>query len=210
MMVCDFLLFISVLICDFFEDYKKYYLMKEFCYSNIIQFNCNCLFWIDLMVDGVKMGYIEVVGYCLIFLVLCDKCCLFLVVFGIIFDSVCVSELQKLFNWGFIFYDVVMFYVKYQVVFILCVWKGMQNQVKVGFGGDFIIVVLKGYIDKLQVQFILQQVLMVLVQVGQKVGMVKVIIDGKVYGEYLVVVFENVLFVGIFGCIVDSVKFWFN
>ena len=38
----------------------------------------------------------------------------------------------------------------------------------------------------------------------------KVVIDGKVYGEYPVTALENVALAGILGRTVDSVKLWFN
>lgn len=206
----DLSLLTSALIRDFPEEYKKYYSMKEFRYSNITQPNRNRLLWIDPTVDGVKTGHTEAAGYCLISSALRDKRRLLSVVLGTTSDAARASESMKLLNWGFISYDAVTVYAKNQPVSTLRVWKGAQSQVKAGFGTDLVIAVPKGYADKVQAQFIPQQSLMAPVQAGQKVGTVKVSIDGKVYGEYPVAALENVPLAGIFGRTVDSVKLWFN
>ena len=53
----DLSLLASALIRDYPEDYKKYYSMKEYRYSNITQPNRNRLLWLDPSVDGVKTGH---------------------------------------------------------------------------------------------------------------------------------------------------------
>ncbi|HJV92333.1 MAG TPA: D-alanyl-D-alanine carboxypeptidase family protein [Azonexus sp.] len=206
----DLSILASALIRDFPEDYKKYYSMKEFRYNNITQPNRNRLLWIDPTVDGVKTGHTEAAGYCLISSSLRDKRRLLSVVLGTASDSARATESLKLLNWGFLSYDAVSLYTKDQAVSALRVWKGTQSQLKAGFNADFIIAVPKGYADKILVQFVAQQPLIAPVKVGQKVGTLKVTIDGKVYGEYPVAALENVPLAGIFGRTVDTVKLWFN
>jgi len=206
----DLSILASALIRDFPEDYKKYYSMKEYRYNNITQPNRNRLLWIDPTVDGVKTGHTEAAGYCLISSSLRDKRRLLSVVLGTSSDSARATESLKLLNWGFLSYDAVSLYTKEQAVSTLRVWKGAQSQLKAGFNADFIIAVPKGYADKVQVQFIAPQALMAPVQAGQKVGTLKVTVDGKVYGEYPVAALENIPLAGIFGRTVDTVKLWFN
>ncbi|HXE37230.1 MAG TPA: D-alanyl-D-alanine carboxypeptidase family protein [Azonexus sp.] len=206
----DLSILASALIRDFPEDYKKYYSMKEFRYNNITQPNRNRLLWIDPTVDGVKTGHTDAAGYCLISSSLRDKRRLLSVVLGTASDSARATESLKLLNWGFLSYDAVSLYTKDQAVSALRVWKGTQSQLKAGFNADFIIAVPKGYADKVLVQFVAPQPLMAPVQVGQKVGTLKVTVDGKVYGEYPVAALENVAVAGIFGRAVDTVKLWFN
>ena len=206
----DLSILTGALIRDFPEEYKKYYSMKEFRYGNITQPNRNRLLWIDPTVDGVKTGHTEAAGYCLISSAQRDKRRLLSVVLGTSSDSARASESLKLLNWGFISYDAVSLYTKNQPVSSLRVWKGAQKEAKAGFASDLIIAVPKGYADKIQAQFLSQQPLMAPVQLGQKVGTLKVTIDGKVYGEYPVTALENVPVAGIFGRTLDTVKLWFN
>jgi len=62
----DLHLLAAALIRDFPEQYAQYYSQKEFRYNNITQPNRNRLLWLDPTVDGVKTGFTEAAGYCLI------------------------------------------------------------------------------------------------------------------------------------------------
>jgi len=200
----------SALIRDFPEEYRKYYSMKEFRYNNITQPNRNRLLWIDSTVDGVKTGHTDAAGYCLISSSLRDKRRLLSVVLGAKSSSMRASESLKLLNWGFQSYDSVTLFAKDSPVATLRVWKGTQPNVKAGFGNDFSIAVPRGYADKVKSEFTPQPRLMAPIEAGQKLGTLKVTIDGKVYGEYPVAALETVPLAGIFGRSVDTVRLWFN
>ena len=200
----------SSLIRDFPEEYRKYYSMKEFRYNNITQPNRNRLLWIDSTVDGVKTGHTDAAGYCLISSSLRDKRRLLSVVLGAKSSSTRASESLKLLNWGFQSYDSVTLFAKDSPVATLRVWKGTQPNVRAGFGNDFSIAVPRGYADKVKSEFTPQPRLMAPIEAGQKLGTLKVTIDGKVYGEYPVAALETVPLAGIFGRSVDTVRLWFN
>ena len=200
----------SALIRDFPEEYRKYYSMKEFRYNNITQPNRNRLLWIDSTVDGVKTGHTDAAGYCLISSSLRDKRRLLSVVLGAKSSSMRASESLKLLNWGFQSYDSVTLFAKDSPVATLRVWKGTQPNVKAGFGNDFSLAVPRGYADKVKSEFTPQPRLMAPIEAGQKLGTLKVTIDGKVYGEYPVAALESVPLAGFFGRSVDTVRLWFN
>lgn len=206
----DLSLLASALIRDFPEEYKKYYSMKEYTYNGITQPNRNRLLYIDPTVDGVKTGHTEAAGYCLISSALRDKRRLLSVVLGTVSDSARASESQKLLNWGYISYDSVALYAKDQAVATLRAWKGAQSEVKAGFANDLSIAVPKGYAEKVKSDFVAEPRLIAPIEVGQKLGVLKVSIDGKVYGEYPVVALENVPLGNIFIRILDTIRLWFN
>jgi len=206
----DLSLLASALIRDFPEEYKKYYSMKEYTYNKITQPNRNRLLYIDPTVDGVKTGHTEAAGYCLISSALRDKRRLLSVVLGTASDSARASESQKLLNWGYISYDAVTLSTKDQPIATLRVWKGAQNEVKAGFASDLAIAVPKGYADKVKSEFVAEPRLIAPIEVGQKLGLLKVTIDGKVYGEYPVAALEKVEIGNIFIRIMDTIRLWFN
>jgi len=206
----DLSILASALIRDFPEDYKKYYSMKEFRYNNITQPNRNRLLFIDPTVDGVKTGHTEAAGYCLISSALRDKRRLLSVVLGTTSDSARASESQKLLNWGFISYDAVTLYAKDQPVSTLRVWKGKESTVKAGFVADLSIAVPKGYADKVKADFVADPKLIAPIEAGQKIGLLKVTVEGKPYNEYPVVALENVALGNIFTRIIDTIRLWFN
>ena len=206
----DLSLLAGALIRDFPEEYKKYYSMKEFRYNNITQPNRNRLLYIDPSVDGVKTGHTDAAGYCLISSALRDKRRLLSVVLGTKSDSARASESLKLLNWGFITYDAVTVFSKDQEVASLRVWKGMQNQVKAGFTADFMIAVPKGFAEKVKSDFVAESRLIAPIEAGQKLGLLKVSVDGKPYGEYPVIALETVPLAGFFGRLIDTIRLWFN
>ncbi len=206
----DLSILASALIRDFPEEYKKYYSMKEFRYNNITQPNRNRLLFIDPTVDGVKTGHTDAAGYCLISSALRDKRRLLSVVLGTTSDSARASESQKLLNWGFISYDAVTLYTKEQPVSALRVWKGKESTVKAGFVADLSIAVPKGYADKVKADFVADPKLIAPIEAGQKVGLLKVTVEGKPYNEYPVVSLENVALGNIFTRIIDTIRLWFN
>jgi D-alanyl-D-alanine carboxypeptidase (penicillin-binding protein 5/6) len=184
--------------------------MKGFRYNNITQPNRNRLLFIDPTVDGVKTGHTEAAGYCLISSALRDKRRLLSVVLGTASDSARATESQKLLNWGFISYDSVALFSKDQAVATLRVWKGAQSEVKAGFTSDLGIAVPKGYADKVKSDFVAEPRLIAPIEAGQKIGMLKVSIDGKPYNEYPVVALENIALGNIFIRIIDTIRLWFN
>jgi D-alanyl-D-alanine carboxypeptidase (penicillin-binding protein 5/6) len=205
----DLSLLAGALIRDFPEEYKRYYSMKEYRYNNITQPNRNRLLWIDSSVDGVKTGHTEAAGYCLISSAMREKRRLLSVVLGTKSDSTRASESLKLINWGFIAYETATVFSKDQVVSSLRVWKGTQNQVKAGFTADFLIAVPKGYAEKVKSDFTADPKLIAPLEAGQKIGSLKVTIDGKPYGEYPVVALEAVPQAGFFGRLIDTIRLWF-
>lgn len=206
----DLAILAGALIRDFPEDYAKYYSLKEFRYNNITQPNRNRLLWLDPTVDGVKTGYTEAAGYCLISSSRRGPRRLLSVVLGTASDGVRAQESLKLLNFGFQFYDAVQLYAKDQAVSNLRIWKGTEKTLKAGFTSDFILAVPKGYAPRIKTELVSQQPMMAPVTQGQVVGTMKVSIDGKPFGDYPVVAIEGVPVANFFGRAVDTVRLWFN
>ena len=184
--------------------------MKVFSYNNITQPNRNRLLFLDPTVDGVKTGFTDAAGYCLISSAKRAPRRLPPVVLGAASAGVPAQESLKLLNYGFQFYDAVQLYAKDQPVSNLKVWKGGSSTVKAGFQGDFILAVPKGFAPRLQTELVSQQPLMAPVSAGQTIATLKVSLDGKPYGEYPVVALEAVPVAGAIGRAIDSVRLWFK
>ncbi len=206
----DLAILAGALIRDFPEEYAKYYSMKEFRYNNITQPNRNRLLWIDPTVDGLKTGYTEAAGYCLVSSAKRGPRRLLSVVLGAASSNARVQESLKLLNYGFQFYDGVQLYAKNDPVSSLKVWKGKEATVKIGFSEDLVIVVPKGFGPKIKTELISQQPLMAPVALGQTLATLKVSLDGKHYGDYPVLALEAVPTAGIVGRMIDTVRMWFQ
>ncbi|TMH21338.1 MAG: D-alanyl-D-alanine carboxypeptidase [Betaproteobacteria bacterium] len=139
----------SALIRDF-PEYYPLYALKEYRYNNITQPNRNRLLWTDPFVDGVKTGYTDAAGYCLIASAKRGPRRLLSVVLGAGSDAARTSESQKLLNYGFQFYDTVELYQNGESVSTLRVWKGAANAVSAGFVADQYVTLPKGQAQKLK------------------------------------------------------------
>ncbi|HXC38560.1 MAG TPA: D-alanyl-D-alanine carboxypeptidase family protein [Burkholderiales bacterium] len=200
----------AALVRDFPEQYK-YYSQKEFRYNNIRQQNRNRLLWLDPTVDGMKTGFTDNAGYCLIASAKRGERRLVSVVLGTASDSMRAQESQKLLNFGFQFYDNVKLYAKGQPVSTLKVWKGSSSELRAGsLATDMVISVPHGSAGKIQAQFVGQEPLIAPVSAGQRVGIVKVTLEGKPVAEYPVVALENVGVAGFFGRMWDGMRLWFK
>ena len=205
----DLALLTMAIIRDF-PEYHPLYGMKEFRYNNITQANRNRLLWSDPTVDGMKTGYTENAGYCLITSAKRGDRRLISVVLGTASESERAAESQKLLNYGFQFYDSVRLYAKNQAVASLRVWKGANNSVKAGFPDDLYVSLPKGQADRLKANLESQQPLLAPVAAGQKIGVMKLTVDGKAYTEIPVVALEDVALAGILGRGWDSIRLLFK
>jgi serine-type D-Ala-D-Ala carboxypeptidase (penicillin-binding protein 5/6) len=205
----DLALLAMAIIRDF-PEYHPLYGMKEYRYNNITQANRNRLLWSDPSVDGMKTGYTENAGYCLITSAKRGDRRLISVVLGTASESARAAESQKLLNYGFQFYDSVRLFSKNQAVASLHVWKGANNSVKAGFPDDLYVSLPKGQADKLKAHLESQQPLLAPVAAGQKIGVMNLTVDGKAYTEIPVVALEDVALAGIFGRGWDSIRLLFK
>jgi serine-type D-Ala-D-Ala carboxypeptidase (penicillin-binding protein 5/6) len=205
----DLNLLAAALIRDF-PEYYPLFSQREYRYNNIKQPNRNRLLWLDPHVDGMKTGHTDEAGYCLIASAKRGAQRLISVVLGTDTDSTRAQESLKLLNYGFQFYDSAKLYSKGQAVSTLEVWKGAENQVKAGFLSDLYVSVPRGEVDQLKADMVSTQPLVAPISVGQKVGMVKVTLQGKLLGEYPAVALQNVAVAGFFGRAWDSMRLWFK
>lgn len=193
-----------------FPEYYPLYSIREYRYNNIAQANRNRLLWTDPTVDGMKTGYTENAGYCLVTSARREARRLISVVLGAASDAARAIESQKLINYGFQSYDTVRLYEKNQPVATLAVWKGASSVVKAGFTSDFYVTLPKGQADRLKANIESMQPLLAPIGVGQQVGTMKLLLDGKPYRELPVVALEAVPVAGILGRSWDSIRLLFK
>jgi len=205
----DLYLLASALLRDFPQQYATYYALKEYRYNNITQPNRNRLLWMDPGVDGLKTGHTDAAGYCLIASKQVNGRRLLSVLLGSSSELTRAQESLKLINWGYQYFDALKLYDKGAVVKELPVWKGSESSVKAGFQNDLYITVAKGLADKLKAELVATQLVAPIAQ-GQRVGVLRVTLDGKPYGEYPVVAIQAVPEAGLFGRAWDTVRLWFK
>jgi serine-type D-Ala-D-Ala carboxypeptidase (penicillin-binding protein 5/6) len=204
----DLYLLATALIRDFPEQYAQYYSQREYRYNGITQPNRNRLLWLDNTVDGVKTGFTEAAGYCLVASSKRGPRRLLSVLLGSTSEAMRAQESQKLLNWGFQFFDAVRLYAANAPVKEIEVWKGTRATLKAGFRDDLLVTVPKGQGDKLKADLLSLSPLVAPVAAGTRVGNLRVTLDGKPLGEYPVVALEEVPAAGIFVRAWDTLRLW--
>jgi D-alanyl-D-alanine carboxypeptidase (penicillin-binding protein 5/6) len=201
---------LTVALIRDYPEYYPIYSQKEFRYNNITQSNRNRLLWTDPYVDGVKTGHTESAGWCLVASAKRGDRRLLSVVLGAQSDSARAAESQKLLNWGFQAFDTVQLYQSGKAVANVRVWKGAAKEVKAGFLADRYLTLPKGKAGKLDLTLETKEPLVAPVQSAQRVGVVKVALEGKQVAEFPLIALEEVPVANAFGRAWDTVRLWFK
>ena len=183
---------LSRAIIDEFPQYFPMYKVREYRHNNITQYNRNRLLGRDPFVDGMKTGYTESAGFCMIATALRNDRRVIAVVLNAGSENGRAVEAQKLLNYGFEAFDTVKLYAGGQPIHALPVWKGNSNELQAGLPNDYFITLPKGFSERLKATMESMQPLMAPIRVGDRVGTLKLTFDGKPFAEQNVVALENV------------------
>ena len=183
---------LSRAIIDEFPQYFPMYKVREYRHNNITQYNRNRLLGRDPFVDGMKTGYTESAGFCMIATALRNERRVIAVVLNAGSENGRAVEAQKLLNYGFEAFDTVKLYAGGQPIHALPVWKGNSNELQAGLPNDYFITLPKGFSERLKATMESMQPLMAPIRVGDRVGTLKLTFDGKPFAEQNVVALENV------------------
>jgi D-alanyl-D-alanine carboxypeptidase (penicillin-binding protein 5/6) len=201
---------IAAAIIRDFPEYYPLYSLKEYRYNNITQPNRNRLLWTDPFVDGMKTGFTDAAGYCLVASAKRGPRRLLSVMLGANTDAARAIESQKLLNYGFQFYDTVQLYQNGQPVSDLKVWKGAADSVPAGFVADQYLTLPKGQAPKMKLTLEAVEPLIAPVTRGQRVGAVKVTLEDKPVGEFALLALADVAPAGLLGRMWGTVRLWFR
>lgn len=200
-----------------FPQYYRYYGLKEWTYNKIRQFNRNLLLGRDPTVDGMKTGYTDVAGYCLVASAARDypnlgagnKRRLLSVVLGTASREARANESQKLLNWGFVAFEPVKLFEAGAPIATPDVWQGRQSQAKLGSRGAVVVAVPRGESDQLRTVVVRTDPLVAPLAKGQRVGTLKVTTAaGAPVAEVPLVALEAVEPAGLLGRAWDALRLW--
>jgi D-alanyl-D-alanine carboxypeptidase (penicillin-binding protein 5/6) len=197
-----------------FPEYYHYYSQREYKFNNIRQDNRNLLLKRDPSVDGMKTGFTDAAGYCLLASAQRDfpngKRRLIAIVMGADSMQGRANETQKLLNWGFTaFDDVRLVEAGKPVGAPVPVWKGRQATVGLGSADAIYVAVPKGEGDRLKTQIERTDPLVAPLTKGQRVGSLKVATaSGTAIATIPLAVLEEVPQSGLFGRAWDAIRLW--
>jgi D-alanyl-D-alanine carboxypeptidase (penicillin-binding protein 5/6) len=204
---------IAARIITDFPDFYTLYSIRQFTYNRIKQDNRNLLLGRDPTVDGMKTGFTETAGYCLVASAVRDmpngKRRLLSVVLGASSREARAGESQKLLNWGFQAWDAIRLFEAGKAIATVPVWKGKQPEAQLGAPGALFVSVPKGEGDKLKTQIERTDPLLAPLAQGQQVGQIKVsTAGGTSVASVPLVVLQPVELAGIVSRTWDALRLW--
>jgi D-alanyl-D-alanine carboxypeptidase (penicillin-binding protein 5/6) len=205
----DIALLSRAVIHDFPEDYKIY-AIKEFEWNGITQHNRNTLLWRDGSVDGIKTGHTKEAGFCLATSAKRGDQRLIAVVMGATSEKQRADDNQSLLNYGFRFYESHKLYDAGKPLVQPELWKGAQNVLALGVAEEVLVTLPRGRYNDLKASMDLPSRLIAPYTKGQKVGTVRVALDGKVLLERPLVALTDAPEAGFWGRMSDGILLWFK
>ena len=197
------------LVRDFPDQYPRY-AQREFTYNGIKQSNRNRLLWTDPAVDGMKTGFTESAGYCLVASAKRGERRLVAVVLGAQSETLRATEAQKLLNFGFQAYETQRLYARGQVVAQAEVYKGTRATLPLGFDHDLWITLPRGRFEGLRAVLETKRPFVAPLAAGEKAGIMKLTRDNATVAELPVVALEDVPVAGFLSRGWDTLRLLFR
>jgi len=211
----DLAILASRLILEHPEFYKIY-AEREFTFNKIRQPNRNRLLGMDPSVDGMKTGYTEAAGYCLIASAQREQPGggfqrrLLTVVLGAPSDAVRMTESQRLLNYGYQNFEAVRAYSAGQQVGDDPVWKGRSEKVTGTLDQSLFVTVARGQAGSIKGDIERIEPLLAPIQAGQRIGTLRVRLGDKVLAERAVLAQAAVDEAGLVGRLWDTLRLKFS
>ena len=175
-----------------FPVHYKWYAEKEFTYNNITQHNRNKLLWRDTSVDGLKTGHTQEAGYCLAASAKRSDMRLISVVLGTRSENARAQETQKLFNYGFRFFETHDLYDAQDKIADVKVWKGADRLVNLGLEQSLAVTVPRGRYKELVATTNIQQPVIAPIALGTQLGEVEIRLGDELIAKQSLVALQAV------------------
>ena len=203
----DLALLTSALINDFPEHYK-YYSQKSFTYNGIKQSNRNRLLWRDEIFDGVKTGYTQSAGYCLVGSAIRGDMRLVAVVLGSE-DDKRFNDVSLLMTYGFRYFTTEKLFSKEEPIQDVKVVAGKSETVKVGTKDDIVLTLQKDLRDNIRYEVSVGSQTLAPIEAMTTAGTLKVLdSENNVLVETEIVFLESVEELGFFQRLLAIIWNW--
>ena len=194
-----------------FPDHYRHYSQKSFTYAGIAQKNRNQLLWRDntsITFDGVKTGYTESAGYCLVGSAVKDGMRLVAVVLGSE-DDKRFNDVSNLMVYGFRYFKTEKLFEKNEPLKSVQVIAGKKDNVNVGISEDVVLTLQRDQRDSLRYEVTADTTVLAPVNLMDKAGTVKVFDgDNNIVYESDLIYLESIEELGFFQRLIAIIWNW--
>lgn len=191
-----------------FPEYYEWYALPEYTFNGITQPNRNKLLRQEEGTDGIKTGWTESAGYCLLASATREGRRLVSVVLDSPRESARTTASKALLNYGFRFYETHRLYGAGEAITTTRVWKGTTENVGLGIGEDLYITIPRGRYEDLVAVMDLQQQLTAPLDPSVAVGSLTISLDDEVVVEQPMYPVEAVAEGNLWQRVSDQVLLW--
>jgi len=199
-----------------FPEYVGTYAIKKYRYPGTPaanDSNRNLLLFKDPTVDGLKTGYTDAAGYCLVATAKRDfpnvgSRRLMAIVLGASSEIARANEAQKLLNWGYTAFEAVKLFDAGQAVATPAIWKGKSSTIKLGRADALVVAVPTGSASQIKIQLVRPDPLVAPVTQGQTIGSLKVFRGDQFWVDMPLQALDAVEQAGVLGRAWDALRLW--
>jgi D-alanyl-D-alanine carboxypeptidase (penicillin-binding protein 5/6) len=183
---------LAALLIRKYPEYYNWYSQKEYTFNEITQYNRNKLLWRDENVDGLKTGFTDSAGYCLVTSASKDGMRLITVVLGTENANARVDASQALLNYGFRFFETHKLYDAGTRLTTSRIWKGSTENVPLGLDEALYVTIPRGQYKSLDASMSIDDLIMAPVSEGQALGTVLVKLSDEVVADQPLVSLQSI------------------
>lgn len=191
-------------------EYYPIYAEREFTYNEIRQSNRNTLLFRDRNVDGMKTGWTDAAGYCLVASAERDGMRLISVVMGTESENARAIQTQKLFTYGFRYFETHKLYDANQVLTNVPVYSGAQNAVDLGISEEVYITIPRGSAEAMTATVDVDEIIRAPLDKSQIMGVVRVVLDNNILYQGDVITMQEVERGGALKRFIDWLSLFFS
>ena len=202
---------LAILSSNFINKFPETYALykeKSFTYNDIKQLNRNKLLWRDETSDGMKTGWTESAGYCLVGSAKRGNMRLITVVAGSKTENDRFMASQRLLEYGFKWYvtqKVIDANKEYQNIKI---WGGQEGTLSLGFANDISITLPRKDFKDLKINYKYQNNIQAPISIGQKIGILEISSNNEVILVSDLVALQDIEAKGFFGRLWSKFVLW--
>ena len=191
-----------------FPDHYRHYSQKSFEFNGIKQKNRNQLLWRGDIFDGVKTGYTESAGYCLVGSAVRDDMRLVAVVLGSENDKR-FNDVAALMTYGFRYFKTEKLFSKNDPLKSIQVIAGKKDNVNIGISEDVVLTLQKDQRESLRYEISTESQILAPINSMDKAGTIKVLDgDNNIIFQTDLVYLESVEELGFFQRLIAIIWNW--
>ena len=187
-----------------FPDYYRWDSQKEFTYNKITQQNRNQLLWRDASVDGVKTGFTDEAGYCMVASAKREDMRLISVVMGTASANARANESQSLLNYGFRFFETHRLYDANTPLTEARVRKGETSKLQVGVAEDICVTAPRKHFSELKAETQIDKAIIAPINKGDTIGTLHVSLGNETILDKPLVAMASIPEGGLFRRLYDA------